>query len=475
MSTEYHSGMLNQWQAITALLFIPMFVSAYIYIDKSYIISSLGIFTILILIIRKFGLFSVTSIMSAILIIPSLTPLIGLELFKSDYISLHNMFLQEDAALLNKAVLVSLLAIAAYYLALLRSSDTNVHMNHTNNFKNYLFSKLLYVFFCMLILIFCWVIAPSGTILYYDYHTTREGYFQNVAYAEALFTIFWVLAFMNYSKYRSGILRRLFEVISILVVAWMFLHGKRVAIIGLFCIFIVHMAEKGNSKKITIFSTAIFSVLLIIERLRNTPLLAIDKSQLQELLMMHKQIEGDSVFKYGGGVSNVFVTLLDSIHLFDSIHMKYLYGKSYWDYIYNMIPLNVIVYLDLPSRNYFSDLISSFYSYNGGMYIFAPAYGNFGITGVIVMGIILAKLVRFTDKNFKSSNHYLQAGSLIIFYMYSRAVWYDPLGMLKSGLLIILMVFMMRPQRHLANEQQTTVDIYSGDKESLHKTDVTTQ
>ena len=115
----------------------------------------------------------------------------------------------------------------------------------------------------------------------------------------------------------------------------------------------------------------------------------------------------------------------DSIYLIDDMNYGLLYGKTCFDYIYNMIPFNLINLLGLRQPVYFSQILSTNFQYNGGTYIFAPAYANFNIFGTLVVGGLLGKIVIFAHKNFRSNRFLLQGISLMIVAFFARGMWYD--------------------------------------------------
>ena len=404
----------------------------------SYIISSIGIISILGLIIKRFGAVSVPSLLSMVLFFPTLSPFFAHVIFKADYYSWNNRFLQEDTNIVNKACFIIFLALIIYYLTLVFFEDRKKHIQVSSyDSTNLIFRKNTFVFFCCLFLFFVWLTEPGPTLLSADYTTLLQARFKGTQFAGAFVVIFWALAFMNYRNYKKGKLKKFFEIITFVGVLWLLLHARRNELLGILFISILYLSERTSQKKVVFWGLISLFGLVIIGKIRSMPIL--DQSYGDIL----NAVAGVRVFheigrfaSLPGGASNIFVTMLDTIYLMDVMNYGFLYGKTYVQYIYNMIPLNLINFLGLPQPSYFSHIIAQNFEYNGGIYVFAPAYANFGLLGVLFVSAFLGRIVIFTSKNFKSKRYLFQGISLIVIALFARGMWYGPIAIMKPVVVI---------------------------------------
>jgi len=144
------------------------------------------------------------------------------------------------------------------------------------------------------------------------------------------------------------------------------------------------------------------------------------------------------------GVGHVFVTLLESVYLVDDTPSGLLWGRTYFLYCYNILPKNVIDLLGLPQPVYFFHILRENFEYQGGTYVFGPAYANFGAIGIIVSAILLGFVVALAHNNFHSPIYLKQAIALVIVALFARAVWYEAIMVAKPVLAMACFSFLSR-------------------------------
>jgi len=414
-----------------SLIFVAYLLSESISSYPPYIISSFGIIAILILISKKFGLISVTSLLSIILLAPSLSPFFTHVLFKAAYYSWLNRSLQEDINLVNKTCFIIFLASVIYCIILLSFTNRKQFQTNSYNVIHFNFGKASFVGLCCLFLFSVWLTDPGPPLLFVDYTTMLQARYESTQFSGAFVVIFWCLAFMTYRNYKKSILTKFFQIITFIGIAWLLLHARRSELLGILIIILLHFAEKGSPKKVIVFGALSLFCLTLIGNIRDVAILSQSMADILHRISVVREAKFGEVASMPGGASNIFVTMLDSVYLIDVMNYGFLNGRTYFQYIYNMIPLNLIKLLKLPEPTYFFHILDQFFQYGGGTYIFAPAYANFGVFGVIFIAIFLGKIVIFSHKNFKSRSFFLQGVSLIIVANFARGVWYEPIPIMK--------------------------------------------
>ena len=417
-----------------------------------YVISSMGIILVCYYIILKYSIISVPSILSGALYMPALTPFYSHTLLNSQYYSYNNFFLQENLLLVNKATSILFFSSIVYLFFLIIITKSHILVSYNkrrtnlqNNVKaklqigettTFYPSKEQVIMFCFLFLFFFWLTEPGSILLFINYTEVLASRYDDTQFASALGSIFFVLAFVSYINLsKSGLhknIQKLFIISSILVSIWLLLHARRSELLGIFIIALLYLNEKISHKKMLIISIILFSVLIIVGNVRTTAFLDISQS-----LFIESMTFGDIV-ALPGGASNIFVTMLDIIYLIDDTNFQLLLGETYFDYFYSIIPTNLRIYLGLPEPIYFYSIFIQYFDYNGGTYIFAPGYGNFGVAGVFIVAGFIGTIVAFFHNNLNSKSFIIKTIVLIGILFFVRAIWYDLITILKP---IFLMWF----------------------------------
>ena len=105
---------------------------------------------------------------------------------------------------------------------------------------------------------------------------------------------------------------------------------------------------------------------------------------------------------------------------------------------------------------YFYDIFyKGNYSYNGGTYVVAPFYGNFGPIGMLIPGLFIALYINIVVM-FLSSNHSVVrlAGFFMIAILF-RAFWYELISVIKPVVVVFIPLYMMTYLLNGASLKQT--------------------
>ena len=81
------------------------------------------------------------------------------------------------------------------------------------------------------------------------------------------------------------------------------------------------------------------------------------------------------------------------------------------------------------------------YFYNGGCYLYAPAYGNFGTIGLLVASFLMSLLVNWTQKAMRSSDFIKIVIATTIVFSFIKICWYNFLPLPKAILYNLIVLF----------------------------------
>ncbi len=327
-------------------------------------------------------------------------------------------------------------------------------------------TRLPFYFLCALILAFTFLMEGGGTIISTDYKDIYESRPTSTTIANVIFTALWVDAYAlarNYTIQKRKTRVWIFWGITAFVALWLLLHARRTEAIGFLCIILLHIKFiTGKTQLKYLFLTA-FSLFLLylIGYLRQNAIL---DSNVAEVIIdsLKPTFEGGSnrteFANMPSGLGNIAASMQTSVYHFYYMGHDFLNGETILTYPYKLMPSGLVVAMDLidTSTIFYNDIVLEKYFYNGGTYLFAPAYGNFGAVGLAVGAFITGLVINWTQKAFYSNDFIKVVIAATIIFTGIKVVWYNVLPLVKTIMynLILLsyIALIFKPKNRTAGE-----------------------
>jgi hypothetical protein len=438
MNYKVNKPKLSIWLYIVSIgILIALFGQIIQYdegIFTNSVILTFGLFLVLLVIIRLWGLFSVPFCLSFFIVYPGFTPFYSFTIMKADYFKMGNKFIQDD---------IHLIYLAEYYI--LMSSIVMIVFIYggiiyfrKNITSNYISTKILIpigsgwaLFFCVLTLTFAYLTDPGSTILTHRYIDVINERFSNTEFAGGLFVIFWVLAFVNFQMARQ---KKIFILVTILSIIWFILHAKRAPVLGILLVFLFYFYQsKKLSLKLIIISTLLVFILFAVGEVRNSSLFSYKIASF---------FETNDVASLPGNGAGVFLTLMGTIYITDEIYNGFLYGTSYLNEFYGIIPTPLLRLFDMPLPvGYGTDKYAAHLYYLGGMHLLAPAYANFGVLGILFLSAIVGWLIAYIHSSILSQSLDKRVHAYVLIIFFPASMWYNVMILVSWTVYLFILLF----------------------------------
>jgi len=312
-------------------------------------------------------------------------------------------------------------------------------------------TRLPFYFMCILILLFTYIGNPEQTILSIGYYELYHSRSSLGTLASIAASVFWVDA---YGKTRVFLQRgeklkvKLFWFVTLLMVIWLVLHARRTEAIGVISMLLIHQKITTGKTPYKALVMALFAAVLlyILGYLRSNALLS---ANILDTLRYAFQLS----FEGGGnktefanmpaGLGNITATMQTSVYHFEYLKEPYLDGYTIFTYPFKLLPTLLVTSTNLadPSTYYYQNLILEKYQYNGGLYLYAPAYGNFGTIGLAVASALVAWMVNWTQKSIRSYNYIKIVFAAAVIFNFIKICWYNFIPLPKTILYNAIVLF----------------------------------
>ena len=310
--------------------------------------------------------------------------------------------------------------------------------------------RIPFLLTCLLFLMSCYLAESGPTLLTGTYDDVRFNRSAVATLAGVAFMVFWAMMYMQYRAFKyektQKLFRRLFFLVTLLGLTWLFLHSRRSELLGFFIV--LALDDKLFKQKFDIKWLVIGVVAVVLLQfngaLRNSGKLLSGVNQTESIA---DQFAGASTYRDNtyyqapSGIGNIMGTLQTSVYYIRRDNHEYLKGETIWSYPYKLIPSNLLSIIGLSPPKYFHNIVyeDTGYMYNGGTYILSPSYVNFGLFGFIIASIVMACISVFMQRAFYFGNYFSQIYAVIILLFYIKIVWYGPVPMLKAMYISALM------------------------------------
>ena len=318
-------------------------------------------------------------------------------------------------------------------------------------------TRLPFYFMCLLILLFTYLGNQEATLLTASY---QEIFHQRTALgslASIAASIFWVDA---YGKTRVFFSKgdhfkiKFFWVVTILMILWLLLHARRTETIGVISILLLHRKFVTSKTPYKTIAFAIFTglFLYLVGYLRSNALTNVDLFETIKFAFQLTFEGGGSKTEFANmpsGLGNITATMQTSVYHFEYMGEAFLNGHTIYTYPFKLLPTFLVTSLNIadPTTYYYQNLVLEQYQYNGGDYLYAPAYGNFGKPGLYVASILMALMVNWTQKAMRSYDYIKIVFAASIIFGFITVCWYSflplPKSLLYNGIVLfyVAMVF----------------------------------
>jgi len=401
----------------------------------------------------KHGFVSIQMVLTFILFSVLVVPLISNSILGTPLFSYQNLAHQTNEIVISKTSVLSSIASIIFSFILLFSRKNEINLLRP---KETYRLGIPAIILCVIYLFFSYLAEPGGTILTTSYANLREerSGFSNLA--GNMMMVFWAWFYVacrnNNGLNRSNLLKLLFYGASILGILWLLLHARRSELIGFFLVLLFnskYLKGKISLLKIGVGLFFVFSLYVVglVRDSGNITSEVVSESVLAQEGTKEAQGTSDDISNMPSGLGNIMATFTSSIYYIHVDKKEYLNGKTVFNYPIKLLPSNLTSILGMPKPVFIHDIVFKNYSYNGGMYILAPAYVNFGIIGFIIGTIVLAFFVIICAEWFYSINNLKAVISIIMMLYFIKLVWYGPVPFLKGAyfsLLFFVFVLMFK-------------------------------
>lgn len=402
----------------------------------SYHYTIYGLLACLYVVGKAYGFTNAAFLLLFFLVYPGFA-IIYANIFGEELIKNYNVFLQNDRYLLDVAALYFLVGVtsATFILKKFRWRD-EVRSRQVSKQSGFV-SRAVAGVACFGIVGLAFVMESGETLLTGSYGEIRLDR-TNSSYAGGLFAICWVFAFLGYEK---GLFRKLFVICTLIAVVWLLLHGKRAPLLGIAFILLSWFNANG---RLTLNKCAYAGVLLlglfVVGELRSNSL---DSYTAKTFFSELSSVRGDAVELPGNG-AGIYLTFLGTLSLFET-NLPHLYGETYVGEILGVVPDQLLSIIGVaPSLGYGPEVYAEHLPYVGGMHAFSVSYANFGIVGIILIGIGLGFLFLFASRSINSRLEHRRAFAYLIILMAPGALWYNAFIVVSWSSYMAVLIVLLR-------------------------------
>lgn len=441
---------INQYRIIQLFLVLftwtGMSLNGFDY-DSVMLYANVSLLGNLLLVLWNSGLISTKSILSFLIYSIAMVPGIAYYLLDFKLYSYVNFDHQLNDSVTIHMLWLMFLSSNLYTLIVLAKDTQLPSLSRPIKYE----TRIPFFFMCFLILLFTYIGNSGPTILTIGY---KELYHQRSSLstlASIAATVFWVNA---YGKTRIHAINgdtakiKLFWFVSFIMVAWLVLHARRTEAVGVVSMLLIHrkVVSGKTPYKALIFALLVGLLLYIIGYLRSTALM---NANLMDTLKYAFQLSfesGGSKTEFANmpsGLGNITATMQTSVYHFEYLKEPLLNGHTIFTYPYKLLPSLLVTSTNLadPTTYFYHNLVLENYYYNGGVYLYAPSYGNFGTPGIIIASILVGFLVNWTQRAIRSYNYIKIVFAANVIFSFIMICWYNFLPLPKAILYNSIVLF----------------------------------
>ena len=304
-------------------------------------------------------------------------------------------------------------------------------------------TRLPFYFICFLVLFFTYIGNTGPTILTASYETIQDSRVDSIAtMAGIAFTVFWVDA---YAKMRACVVKKekfkvkVFWIVTIIMMLLLLLKARRTEAIGIISIILIHqkIITGKTPYKYIVISLLLGFLLYIIGYMRVEALTDVDIASTVDKSLALSFESGGSKTEFANmpsGLGNITASMQTSVYHFDYMSKPFLNGSTIFTYPIKMLPSALVAGFGLADTEsyFYHNIVLDKYYYNGGCYLYAPAYGNFGTIGLIIASFFMGLMVNWTQKAMRSYDFIKIVIATTIIFSFIKICWYNFLPLPKA-------------------------------------------
>ncbi len=312
-------------------------------------------------------------------------------------------------------------------------------------------TRMPFYFICVCTLILAYLADPGRTFLTASYREILEEKPAGATLAVTAMTGFWAIA---YAKMRVYMIEKrnfrvmIFWAMTTAVLLWLVLHARRTEAVGFTALLLIHfrLATGKTPWKYIGVALLILLSLYIIGYTRSEAMTDLDVASTVSDSMAMTFEGGGSKTEFANmpsGLGNITASLTTSVYHFYYMGNEFLNGLTIYVYPFKLLPTGLVTGLNLadPKSYYYNLIILDKYFYNGGTYLYAPAYGNFGMMGMIIASILMGLVVNWTQRAMRSNDFFKIVIAAIVIFTFMKTCWYNVLPMIKTSIYTSVLLF----------------------------------
>ena len=373
-------------------------------------------------------LLSFEGLIFVIIFIPSFTPIYAWDIFGKQLFSLAAKHLQYDEVLINKATYLYSISAVSYVVVAVPEYSKNSGGKDSNKSLNIGYLPIHFLFFVAFLTVAAAYLLENGpTILTASYKTIKSVQMEKTplfVFATTAFGGFWSILFL-FGRHH----KKLFWITTSTILAWLFLHSRRIEVFGIALMLLLWSRYRVNVKYLVIMLILFLFVQGAVGLLRHSPIAVLNSSfALSPAASKRAAIPG--------GISNVFLSGLHLVNEKDNGMLTFAQTYTMLEWPKALVPNQILHFFNLSSIQKEHDLIYARLEldYVGGMPLLMAFYLNGGVMMVLVFGLLHGYISKRIERIIRRDlgGHLDKGGTwalfiTTVFIIYQfRYHWYNP-------------------------------------------------
>jgi len=300
-----------------------------------YELSTMVLIVMAISLYKKYGLISVPAIVYTIIFFPALSPLVANTIMGASYYTNFSHALQTDQYLIDKVLSLFLVGCMGFFIGCRSGRDAN----SPDSRIHILYGHYPVILFLALIVLICaYLTEPGETLLTGSYTELRSDPLRATWWhilGVQILQVSWVFLFLL-GRHK----KILFGITTGIVIGWLFLHSRRVELIGIVMCLMLWLRFKYSSRTVSAIGIITFVLMSILPVIRHASWLGEGIQPFGVDNVFHyADIKEDTRFKLPGGApSTIFMTAVQLVNEKDSGDLEFWESKTILAWISRLIP-----------------------------------------------------------------------------------------------------------------------------------------
>jgi len=413
-------------------------------------VSTILMILIAALVFRRYGLISLPTIVYTIMFFPALSPFVANTIMKVSYYTGYSYALQTDFILINKVLSLFLMACLSFVVICGRQSVRS----HRPLGGHIIYGRAEVVMLLSAVtLVSAFLTEPGETLLTGSYADLRGGALRASVWhiiGVQILQVSWIFLFLL-GRHKKTI----FWGTTIVVLVWLFLHSRRIELIGMVLCLMLWLRFKISPRRVLLIGIVTFILMAALPVFRNASWIAGDFGHVGIQSFFHYgEIKRGTRFKLPGGApSTIFMTTVQLVNEKDTGKLDFFQSKTMFAWIARLVPTPLAegFGIKLPELESHSIFKAHNIPYNGSMHLLGAIYINGGVLLVMLYGLLLGVASAKGEEVLLTYMPRLYAaggcGALFLTYIFVinqlRFQWYHPTPLFKLLIYSAIALFIM--------------------------------